>query len=52
MANNSAQSYAQSMLLYPGKRVDMCVCSGPLNTHVPAMLPLPSPLGGVNDPSM
>ena len=27
--NNSAQSSAWSMLLYPSKRVDMCVCSGP-----------------------
>lgn len=48
--NNSVYSLAQSMLGYLGKWTNMWVCSRPLNIPAPAMLPLPSSLGGVNDP--
>lgn len=51
-AIRSAYNSALRILGYPGRRAAMLTCSGPLKTPAPAILPFPSPSGGVNEPSV
>ena len=52
MAIQSAYNLAMRILGFPGRPTTKLTCSGPLETPTHAILSVPSPSGGMNEPSI